>query len=619
MTHGLVIRGGGPWLLALAAALSDPVVRVDAAPPRVDALLDFTTFAISAPPALDDALAIPVALAGEVRTLDVRRHTVRAPDARLLVDAGDGRLAESPLPPSRTYAGVVVGEPGSSVRLSVIDDGVVALVERADGTRYFIEPLRRVSDAPIGAADGRHVAYRSDDVRPRGLRCGVDDHDFAVARGSRGPRDEGGIAGATKYLVAIACDADYEFFQKNGASLNATVDDIESVLSQVDFIYDRDVDIDYEISTIVVRTSVSDPYVSTDANAMLCEFRTRWNASPESEIKRDVAHLFTGKQLDGSTIGLGWVGVVCNQVASACSGAVGDVAYSIAESRFVGATMNERVGLSCHEIGHNWGASHCDGNGDCHIMCASINGCSGINGANLKFGAGEQSEIVSYRDGVACDFVMPSPVSLPFSESWSSTTVSTSRWTFNDGGVVSTAATNEPSSPYSINLDSTSPAAYGDDELRSAPILCGGAGSLTLRYFTQHKGVESGESLEVDYWSDAGQWVTLAVIVSDGVDETSFVEHSHALPSDAKHDGLRIRFRTDGNESNDDWYVDDISIAGPPCLADFDHDGDVDAADLATLISEWGPCIGCVGDLSGNGVVNGQDITLFLMGWGACP
>ena len=53
-----------------------------------------------------------------------------------------------------------------------------------------------------------------------------------------------------------------------------------------------------------------------------------------------------------------------------------------------------------------------------------------------------------------------------------------------------------------------------------------------------------------------------------------------------------------------------------PVPGDFDGDGDVDAGDLATLLSEWGPCEGCTSDLEGDGVVDAGDLAVLLGNWG---
>lgn len=55
--------------------------------------------------------------------------------------------------------------------------------------------------------------------------------------------------------------------------------------------------------------------------------------------------------------------------------------------------------------------------------------------------------------------------------------------------------------------------------------------------------------------------------------------------------------------------------------ADLDNDGIVDAADLGSLISAWGPCgrTSCVADINRDGQVDGVDIGHMLGFWGPCP
>ncbi len=62
------------------------------------------------------------------------------------------------------------------------------------------------------------------------------------------------------------------------------------------------------------------------------------------------------------------------------------------------------------------------------------------------------------------------------------------------------------------------------------------------------------------------------------------------------------------------------SIDCPDLLpADFDGDGDVDAADLAMLLGSWGPCADCKdcpADLDGDCTVGAADLAILLGSWG---
>jgi len=52
-----------------------------------------------------------------------------------------------------------------------------------------------------------------------------------------------------------------------------------------------------------------------------------------------------------------------------------------------------------------------------------------------------------------------------------------------------------------------------------------------------------------------------------------------------------------------------------PIIGDLDGDGDVDGADLGSLLGEWGYCPGCDADFNGNEVVEGDDLGALLGAW----
>ena len=545
---------------AAVAAPADPTLTPQAAMER---LLAPDTFGMVLPNGLPERFQAAVTLAGDAIILDVERRSLRHPDFRVLVDVGNGTLEEAPQPPVRTYRGSIVGDPGSLVAVGLTEHGLQGLVQRGDGERWYVQPLL---DVDPQAAAGQHVAYRMADVTPHGGTCGNDLLDLPIPEGLRDPAagggDEGGLAGAPIYVAEIACDADFEYYQKNSNSVTSTVNDIEVLLIAVAGVYEEDVGITYELTTVVVRSNSSDPYTSTDAGELLCEFRNQWNGLPESDIQREVAHLFTGKALDGTTLGVGYLGVVCNEAGAGC-GSFGNLAYSLVESKSFGLVFGERTALSAHELGHNWSAQHCDGQAECHIMCSGLGGCDGISGSNLTFGAFEQGQIEAYRNSASCDLLLPDPQSIPFSELFSS--ITTSKWLYNNGTAVSSAALNEPSGPNSLALDASGSDPYEDDEIRSNFILLAGIpNNISLSYYVSRTGVESGEKLFVEYWSSGLDWVLLNELTSDGINPTNFTQYSHILPANAKHNEFRVRFRTDVNESNDDWFVDNVLVEAVP-------------------------------------------------------
>ncbi len=501
---------------------------------------------------------LPIHQQGATVVLD--KSSIRGDHFRVLVDSGTGVLAEVAAPAIRTYRGALAGRPNTTVTGSLLPNGFSGTIQLEDETTWVIQPL--ADFRPELPNVGQHVSYSSADAIPDGRGCALGRPGFPVAK-YRSPlseaiasgqvQSEGGIAGTTPSQVEIACDADYEFFQKNASSVANTLNDVELIVSNVNVIYDRDVNITFELGTVVIRSDIADPYTSTTIDGRLTEFVNKWGSAPESGIYRDISHMFSGYTFAGGTIGLAYLGAVCSPTTG--------IQYGVVESRYT-TTLNYRISLSAHELGHNWDATHCDAQGSaaCHIMCSSNGGCGGIAGSNLKFDALTISEITTYLGQVACDFMRPLPVTPPFSEPFAATTLSTTRWTYNDGGVVTTGAANEPSAQYSINLGSTGANTYDDDEIRTNFILLGGASAATATYQVERVGVESGETLIVEYLNSSLDWIALNTLTSDGTNQTVFTPYTHTLPANARHNQFRLRFRVNGNDTADNWYIDDVSV-----------------------------------------------------------
>ena len=299
----------------------------------------------------------------------------------------------------------------------MVDGQLSAVILLPDGSLWSIQP---VSEVALGTPPSWHVVYDFTDVRPGLGICGNDDlmEVNAVQTDSSAPGEEGedestppeGGPGAQvgERVADIAFDADVEFFRLNGSSVNLTLFDIERVANAVNVIYRRDVRIDHWISAIIVRTREQDPYNQTNSSALLCQFRTWWNANHRG-ISRDTAHLMTGKNLDGNIIGVAWTGVICNvEGRGRLCNVDANLAYGLSQS--TSSNFARRVALTAHEVGHNWNAGHCDGDNDCNIMCATIGGCSG----NLtSFGTRSRNSIAAHRNSRDCLFTCKAVANVP--------------------------------------------------------------------------------------------------------------------------------------------------------------------------------------------------------------
>ncbi len=510
-------------------------------------------------------------LGGQEYGLEMWPHSLRADDFRLLVADDHGMVEVWPDPP-HTYRGVLLDAdgaevPGSRVAASLKGGQLTATIALDDDSTWYVQP---VTDALAGADPRAHAVFKAGDTLPSGGRCGVTDLGDRTF-GQDPDAEEGDGSRATGYKVCdIAFDADSRFFSLNGSSVPATMADIEMVMNNVEIIYERDTEITYEITVMVIRTSSgSDPYFSiSNPSTMLATFKSVWGGAPFFYIRRDTAHLMTGRDLDGGVIGIAYLNSICQSPSG--------LGYGLSQSRY-SLNLDARASLTAHELGHNWNACHCDVSpcisSPCLIMCSGAAGCPSNSTA---FGPGAISRIVTKKNSSGCLFpssgTLADPLALPFEDTFP-TVPDNAKWIYNQGGGVTSNAVGEPSPPYSLNLDCTGSDEYRDDEIRTNFILMGPPflPHVDVEYWTEHRGVEAGEKLIVEYWASNSTWVLLNEVVSDGTNQDSFVFHKldpAMTPSTyplAFHDEFRLRFRTEVDQTNDEWYIDDIFIGCEDC------------------------------------------------------
>lgn len=326
---------------------------------------------------------LSVVIDGREEVLSLYPHSLRSPEYQLLVQGADGELRPGPVTVESTFRGEVLGFPGSSVAASVRDGQIEAVFSLSDDRPELgIEPVRRFEKS---AARTAHLVYDMQDAIGGDETCGTDTL-LVEQHPTTGAVDPQAVTFDLK-LCQIACDADVEFYNWAGGTVEDAEAEIESILNGVDKTYADQVEIVYEITTIIVRTAEPDPYSTSSAGGLLNQFRNHWN-SQQGGIQRDIAHLFTGKDLNGSTIGIANLGVICSNFNG----------YGLSQSNFSGV-LAERRALTAHELGHNWSAQHCDGQSDCAIMCSGLGGCTG----GLKtFGDFPSAQILNEKNTSGC-------------------------------------------------------------------------------------------------------------------------------------------------------------------------------------------------------------------------
>ena len=332
---------------------------------------------LDVPSYYDGELNVTVPFRGVDYDLDLSPHSVRGDNYQLMDTDQNGVLHPVAPGPILTKRGVVVGQNGSIVAAS-LTEGLEAAIYFQDESAIYVLP---VSQEVAGAPANLHVVYHSDDVLalPENA-CGLDD-----LYGGNVPASPDYSRGAPKvdctgglWICELAVDSDWEYFLDLG-SVAAAEARINQVINTINVQYERDVSIAHEIVYLETHSTNNDGYSTNDPSALLGQFRNYWNNN-RTNVDRDVAQLFTGRNMSGSVIGIAFLSVIC----------IRSSAYSVVEN--IG-NASCRSDLSAHELGHNWSAQHCSCSG--WTMNASLT-------CGNRFIAATKTKISSYRNNRAC-------------------------------------------------------------------------------------------------------------------------------------------------------------------------------------------------------------------------
>jgi hypothetical protein len=328
----------------------------------------------------------------------------------------DGGIVEME-PQPIFYRGQVRGESDSWVRLTLQDGTLEGMVWTPDET-YFFEPASRF----LGAAQEGTVAYRLSDTESEWTEesCAVETNTLAHHRhGRRGKSARGSdktfqalraMLQATAPATAmkrlqLSVVADFQLFQARGGNTDTHM---QTIVNLMDGVYQREINVKVELLNTIVYSTSNDPFSETTSpNSRLNEFGVFKNANDNTPGQllygADLAHLFTGVNLDGSVVGIAWVGSICETTTGA------------GLSQDYSSNINSLVSLTAHEIGHNMAARH-DPDVGCasgFIMWPSVLTVSDLN--DLHFSTCSQSSIAVEVANASCmDELIPgTPTNTP--------------------------------------------------------------------------------------------------------------------------------------------------------------------------------------------------------------
>lgn len=265
------------------------------------------------------------------------------------------------------YRGSLAGNPESWARI-VVFEGIPRGLFWDGEQMYAIEAP---GDSIVQAASP--IIYRLADtyIEPGTMSCGSE------SLSGNGATLYGKLVGELTAVAAqgpgavseisIGAVGDFEFTSAKGGDAAAAAA-IAARFNTIDGIYSQEIGIQINVPLIETYSDAADPFTDeSNAGALLSELITyRQNTPAQNNL--GLTHLYTGRDLDGSTVGVAFDNVLCRNDAGA----------GLSEGNG-SATFDSLV--AAHEIGHNFGAPH-DGEegGTCEaepldfIMAPILNG-----------------------------------------------------------------------------------------------------------------------------------------------------------------------------------------------------------------------------------------------------
>jgi uncharacterized repeat protein (TIGR01451 family) len=274
------------------------------------------------------------------------------------------------------YRGRLADKPDSWVRVVIADGRPSGLIW--DGEQMYA--IESPGDSSLGLS--APVIYRLADVlfEPGALSCG------SAPVTSNGAATYQKIVGELENIVAkgpgatreleIGMVGDFEFTNDMGGTSAADAA-IIARMNIVDGIYSEQLGVQITVREIETFPNSNDPFSDTTVAGDLLDEVSDYRVSTPAQAANGLTHLYTGRNLDTSTVGIAFRGALC--------------------SNFFGTGLSEgRRGpttdalIAAHEIGHNFGAPHDGESGsDCEseigdfIMSPSVSGTDQFSSCSI--------------------------------------------------------------------------------------------------------------------------------------------------------------------------------------------------------------------------------------------
>jgi len=244
-------------------------------------------------------------------------------------------------PELKTYTGICVDEPQWKVRLDWTKKGFHAMLYTPEGSMYI---------DPYSAEDKTHyISYHKKDFhKPNDTWHCTAETPMSMIDESTSLKSMAGDCDFRSYRLAVAATGEYT--QYHGGSVSDGMSAIVTAMNRVIGVYEKEIAVTFELvddnDELIYTNSSSDPYSNNDGFGMLSQNHSNLNSVIGSS-SYDIGHVFS---TGGG--GVAFWGSVCSSVhkgkgVTGLPNPIGDSFY---------------IDFVSHEMGHQFGASHCFNN-----------------------------------------------------------------------------------------------------------------------------------------------------------------------------------------------------------------------------------------------------------------
>lgn len=485
----------------------------------------------------------PVFLDGKEYEIDVERYLITTVNVEFWDEYEDGtRVRDLDPPRCVTYKGNLVDPVTQDivghVRASIDERMIWSMIWHDNGNTYGIQPA---ADVLKGFDPTVHVIYNLKNVitaEEKGFMCGNSllpnmTMPQDIVKQDRDPDGQQRAAGDD--IIEIAFDNGYEWFQFNG-SKKATVREAQKILNNTNGMYEvSGLDRTFLISFFQNRLGGPGPYTSTDSGTLLNATTSQWETGNRSVAQRDTVNHLTGIPMNGGfVLGVAWFQNVCPG-GGLLSG------YGVCYVTWTSNNASQGA-LVAHEVGHNLGASHCDGDADCGTMCSGFGGCSG----NVTtFGSRSITDMNNFLSTKGCLHGDIADITGSFFTDFESGLDATI-WQENDGANVGSGGLNEPSGTESLVLNADGPTRWERDYVSTAEIHNLGTTASSISFWYEVKGGAIADRAFTVRMLSAGNNRRFQFGYDhDGVNQSVYTFVNSPLPyPQANHDKMTIYFES---------------------------------------------------------------------------